>query len=82
MDPLDVPELMRQATQYRIDRHAKLDDPSCFVSKIQIVPTDRPGPATWPKQRLLAISRNAANPVEVVDLPEDRTIVRGDHIEL
>ena len=36
---------------------------------------DRPGMATWRKKLFLAISRNAANPVEVFHLPEDRTIV-------
>ena len=49
---------------------------------ISIIPTDRPGMATWRKKLFLAISRNAANPVEVFHLPDERTVVMGSHIEL
>ena len=45
-------------------------------------PTDRPGMARWRKKLFLAISRNAANPVEVFHLPDERTVVMGSHIEL
>ena len=38
--------------------------------------------AMWRKKLFLAISRNAANPVEVFHLPDDRTVVMGSHIEL
>jgi KUP system potassium uptake protein len=81
-DPLDVPALMRQAAARGVEGNPQLDDPSYFVSKIQIVPTDRPGMAKWRKKLFLAISRNAANPVEVFHLPDERTVVMGSHIEL
>jgi KUP system potassium uptake protein len=44
--------------------------------------TERPGMARWRKRLFLAISRNAANPVEVFHLPDERTVVMGSHIEL
>ncbi len=81
-DPLDVPKLMRQAAQQGLEGDPQLENPSYFVSRIQIVPTDRPGMAMWRKRLFLAISRNAANPVEVFHLPDDRTVVMGSHIEL
>jgi KUP system potassium uptake protein len=81
-DPLDVPALMRQVAEQGVEGNPRLDDPSYFVSKIQIVPTDRPGMAKWRKKLFLAISRNAANPVEVFHLPDERTVVMGSHIEL
>ena len=81
-DPLDVPKLMRQAAQQGVEGDPQLENPSYFVSQIQIVPTDRPGMAMWRKKLFLAISRNAANPVEVFHLPDDRTVVMGSHIEL
>jgi KUP system potassium uptake protein len=81
-DPLNVPALMRQAAERGVEGNPRLDDPSYFVSRIQIVPTDRPGMAKWRKRLFLAISRNAANPVEVFHLPDDRTVVMGSHIEL
>ena len=81
-DPLDVPKLMRQAAQQGVEGDPQLENPSYFVSRIQIVPTDRPGMAMWRKKLFLAISRNAANPVEVFHLPDNRTVVMGSHIEL
>ena len=81
-DPLNVPALMRQAAERGVEGNPQLDDPSYFVSKIQIIPTDRPGMAKWRKKLFLAISRNAANPVEVFHLPDERTVVMGSHIEL
>jgi KUP system potassium uptake protein len=81
-DPLNVPALMRQAAAHGVEGHPDIHNPSYFVSKIQIVPTNRPGMARWRKKLFLAISRNAANPVEVFHLPDERTVVMGSHIEL
>jgi KUP system potassium uptake protein len=81
-DKLDVPALLRQAAQRGIEGDPKLDHPSYYVSRISIIPTDRPGMATWRKKLFLAISRNAANPVEIFHLPDERTVVMGSHIEL
>jgi KUP system potassium uptake protein len=81
-DPLDVPALLRQAAKQGVEGDPKLDDPSYFVSRIQIVATDRPGMAQWRKRLFLAISRNAADPVEIFHLPDERTVVMGSHIEL
>ena len=81
-DPTDVPALMRLAAARGIEGNPALENPSYFVSKIQIIATDRPGMAMWRKKLFLAISRNAANPVEVFHLPDEHTIVMGSHIEL
>ena len=40
-DPLNVPALMRQAAERGVEGNPQLDDPSYFVSKIQII-ADRP----------------------------------------
>jgi KUP system potassium uptake protein len=82
-DRIDVPALMRLADEHGdVEGTPDLSNPSYFVSKIQIVPTDRPGMSRWRKRLFLAISRNAANPVEVFHLPDNRTVVMGSHIEL
>ena len=81
-DPTDVPALMRLAAKRGVEGDPELEHPSYFVSKIQIVASDRPGMAQWRKKLFLAISRNAANPVEVFQLPDERTVVMGSHIEL
>jgi KUP system potassium uptake protein len=81
-DPLDVPALLRLAAAKGVEGDPELQNPSYFVSRIQIVATERPGMARWRKRLFLAISRNAANPVEVFHLPDERTVVMGSHIEL
>lgn len=81
-DPMDVPELLRLAAKQGIEGDPQLENPSYFVSRISIVPTSRPGMARWRKKLFLAISRNAADPVEIFHLPDDRTVVMGSQIEL
>jgi KUP system potassium uptake protein len=81
-DPLDVPALLRLAAAKGVEGEPELENPSYFVSRIQIVATERPGMARWRKRLFLTISRNAANPVEVFHLPDERTVVMGSHIEL
>ena len=81
-DSLNVPALLRQAAARGVEGNPQLDDPSYFVSQIQIIAERPPGMAKWRKKLFLAISRNAANPVEVFHLPDERTVVMGSHIEL
>jgi len=81
-DSMDVPALLRLARERGLEGDPKLDNPSYFVSRISIIPTDRPGMAMWRKKLFLAISRNAANPVDIFHLPDERTVVMGSHIEL
>ncbi len=81
-DPLDVPALLRLVGERGVEGNPDLETPSFFVSRMTIIESDRPGMAAWRKKLFLAISRNAANPVEVFHLPDDRTVVMGSHIEL
>jgi KUP system potassium uptake protein len=81
-DPTDVPALLRQATGHGLEGKVDLRNPSYFLSRISIVQTDAPSMSRWRKRLFLAISRNAANPVEYFKLPDERTVVMGSHIEL
>ncbi|RKQ94015.1 KUP system potassium uptake protein [Solirubrobacter pauli] len=81
-EALNVPELLRLAARQGLEGDPDLEHPSYFVSRISIIPTKRPGMASWRKKLFLAISRNTANPVEIFHLPDDRTVVMGSHIEL
>jgi len=38
--------------------------------------------ARWRKKLFVVIARNAASPVPYFSLPDDRTVVVGQHIEL
>jgi KUP system potassium uptake protein len=81
-DPTDVPALLRQAAAHGLEADVDLSYPSYFLSRISIVKTDAPTMPRWRKKLFLAISRNAANPVEYFKLPDERTVVMGSHIEL
>jgi KUP system potassium uptake protein len=81
-DPTNVPALLRQAAEHGLEGDVDLTNPSYFLSRISIVKTDAPTMPRWRKRLFLAISRNAANPVEYFKLPDERTVVMGSHIEL
>ncbi len=38
--------------------------------------------AMWRKKLFVAIARNASNPVQYFNLPDERTVVMGAHVEL
>jgi KUP system potassium uptake protein len=81
-DVQDVPATLRLAEEAGLESHIDCDNPSYFLSKITIVPTDKPGLAKWRKRLFVAISRNSASPVEFFKLPDDQTVTMGSHIEL
>jgi KUP system potassium uptake protein len=81
-DPTDVPALLRQAARHGLEGDVDLTNPSYFLSRISIVRTDARTMPRWRKKLFLAISRNAANPVEYFKLPDERTVIMGSHIEV
>ncbi len=81
-DSTDVPALLRQAAARGLEGDVDLTNPSYFLSRISIVKNDSATMPRWRKKLFLAISRNAANPVEYFKLPDERTVVMGSHIEL
>ena len=81
-DNIDVPSTLRRAAGRLEDPGIDCDAASYVLSKISIVATDAPGIAVWRKKLFTVLARNAANPVPYFSLPDDRTIVIGQHIEL
>src|SRR3954447_14170547 len=81
-DEPNVPRLLRLSEEAGLERHIDLENPSYFLSKMTINPTGKPGLARWRKRLFVAISRNAASPVEYFGLPDDRVVTMGSHIEL
>jgi KUP system potassium uptake protein len=80
-DTIDIPGALRLAAR-GMESDVDLGEISYFVSRITIVPSEKPGMARWRKKLFTAIARNAANPVPYFGLPDDRTVVMGSHIEL
>jgi KUP system potassium uptake protein len=81
MDKIDVPATLRRVAD-DIEGPFELDRASYFLSRISIVRTDAPGMAPWRKRLFIVIARNAANPVTLFGLPDDRTVVLSAHIEV
>jgi KUP system potassium uptake protein len=81
-DVTNVPKLLELIAASGVEGDLDISNPSYFLSRITIVPGDAPGMARWRKKLFLAISRNAADPVEYFKLPDERTVVMGSHIEL
>jgi KUP system potassium uptake protein len=83
LDDVDVPRTLRRAAKrLEGEEHVDLRRATYFLSRITIVPTDKPGMAPWRKKLFIAIARNTSNPVAYFGLPDDRTVVLGSHVEL
>ncbi len=81
-DSPDVPRTLMLARQLGMERDLDVEGASYFLSQISIVPTSARGMARWRKRLFLAMSRNAASPLEYFDLPRDRTVSLGSQVEL
>jgi KUP system potassium uptake protein len=79
-DNIDVPRMLRLAAE-RLERDVDFRRVSHFLSRITIVPVGGDDMAMWRKKLFIAIARNAASPVPYFSLPDERTVVVGEHIE-
>ncbi|GAB2459678.1 potassium transporter Kup [Jatrophihabitans fulvus] len=81
-DDQDIPEMLRLA----VGRTDELDfDPNLvtyFLSRLTIERGDAEGLSTWQKRLFIGLAHNAANPALNFELPIDRTIVMGAHLDL
>jgi KUP system potassium uptake protein len=80
-DPTDVPRLLRLAVAHGLEGNCNVDTASYFLSRMTIIPTKAAGMSTWRKKLFLALARNTANPVAYFELPDERTVVMGSHIQ-
>jgi KUP system potassium uptake protein len=78
----NIPEALRLAGEKGLECDIDLDGPTYFLSRITIRVTDAPGMNRWRKRLFVAISRNAASPVEYFQLPDKRTITMGWQVPL
>jgi KUP system potassium uptake protein len=81
-DDPNVPEALRVAKEQGLEGDVDVDSASYFLSKINIVRSDRRGMRPWRKKLFMALTRVAANPAEYFCLPAERTVIMGGHIEL
>jgi KUP system potassium uptake protein len=81
-DDKDVPDLLRLAAEEGLERDVDLENPSYYLSQITIVPTEEKTLAQWRKRLFVGISRNSSSPVDYFNLPGDRVVTMGSHIDL
>ncbi len=81
-DELNVPQTLRLAANYGLERRIDVANAAYFLSEISIVPAKAPGMRLWRKKLFVAISRHSADPAAYFCLPQDRTITMGSQIDL
>lgn len=81
-DSPDVPHLLALAAATGLECEVDVEHAVYFLSQVTVTPTDAPGMARWRKRLFVAMSRNAASPVDYFRLPGERTVTLGSAIEL
>jgi KUP system potassium uptake protein len=81
-DDQDLPELLHRVVGMSEELEFDPGNASYFLSRLSIQRGKQPGMAQWRKRLFIGLAHNAANPAEQFDLPADRTIVMGAHLEL
>jgi KUP system potassium uptake protein len=82
MELPDVPGALASLEPAETEGRLDLEDASYFLSKIELQAGDEPTMATWRKRLFIATSYIAADPGEYFNLPRDRTVIMGSHIEV
>ncbi|HEX4226547.1 MAG TPA: potassium transporter Kup [Pseudonocardiaceae bacterium] len=78
----DVPGALRLLDPAATEGQLDLDNASYFLSTIEIRRGPNPTMAAWRKRLFIATSYITADAAEYFNLPRDRTIIMGSHIEL
>ena len=82
METPDVPGTLAMLDPAETEGPLRLDQASYFLSKIEL----RKGPAatmaTWRKHLFIATSHITADAAEYFNLPRDRTVIIGSHVEV
>lgn len=81
-DPMDVPRMIALAAEQGLEGEIDLDEVIYVLSQISIKPGAGAGMRAWRKRLFVAMSRNAASPVDYFHLPRERTVGIGSTIEL
>ncbi len=69
-DTPDVPRLLALAAATGLECEVDVEGAVYFLSQVTVTPTAAPGIAGWRKRLFVAMSRNAASPVDYFHLPK------------
>jgi KUP system potassium uptake protein len=82
METPDVPALLATLGRTDTEGDLRLDEASYFLSKIQLRAGPEPTMARWRKRLFIATSYITADAAEHFNLPRDRTVIMGSHIDV
>ncbi|MGN6605501.1 MAG: potassium transporter Kup [Jatrophihabitans sp.] len=80
-DEQDLPDVLRQAVGMTPELDIDPERALWFLSRLSFEHSDAGGMARWRKRIFVGLAHNAANPAVNFNLPDDRTIVIGEHFE-
>jgi KUP system potassium uptake protein len=78
----DVPAALALLTPEQTEGQIDLDDATYFLSRIELRVGSRPTMATWRKRLFVATSHVTADAADHFDLPRDRVVLLGSHVEV
>ncbi len=78
----NVPDVLRLVETAGIECPIEVDTASYFVSTIELRCGAAPSMAQWRKRLFLATSAITADAAEYFNLPRDRTVIVGSHVEV
>jgi KUP system potassium uptake protein len=82
METPDVPGALGTLEPAQTEGRLHLDQASYFLSKIELLRGGEPTMAAWRKRLFIATSYITADAAEYFNLPRDRTVIMGSHIEV
>jgi KUP system potassium uptake protein len=82
METPDVPAALRTLDTSQTEGELRLHEASYFLSKIELRRGDEPTMAPWRKRLFIATSYITADAAEHFNLPRERTIIMGSHIDV
>jgi KUP system potassium uptake protein len=82
MDEPDVPKVMRQVAEADLETPIDADQPSYFLSTMDLSMGDEPTMSRWRKRLFLATAHITSDAGEYFSLPRDQTVIVGSRIEI
>ena len=82
VDEPNVPDVLRLLETTEIEFPIEVDTASYFVSTIELRRGAAPTMVQWRKRLFLATSAITADAAEYFNLPRDRTVIVGSHVEV